>query len=346
MRLRPTLRGVAEEAGVSMATVSMVLNNRKGVSADTRRRVLAAAQQVGYQRRDRTETSSSIGLLIERLPVPAYADPAVGLMVHGVESEAGSHGYHVVLASIDSGSEELPPMVSERRVGGVVVLGGGDIRDDYIRRLAASGLPLVLADNFVDDLAVACVLGDNETGAYLATRHLVELGHRRIAILEGPRKYKTLVERRQGYVRALEQAGMALDPALMVRPHPGSPRKGYREATDLLELPPSQRPTAIFAISDKTAMGALEALRNAGLRVPEDMALVGFDDIAESAHLVPPLTTVRLPMQAIGAVAVQQLIARMEDDRSSSCKTVLYTELVVRESSGAGLPAASVDELR
>jgi LacI family transcriptional regulator len=319
-----------------MATVSMVLNNRKGVSAATRRRVLLAADQVGYRRRDRAASSSAIGLLIERLSVPAYADPAVGLMVHGIESEAGRRGYHVVLATVEAGANELPAMVSERHVGGVVVLGGGDIRDDYIRRLAASSLPLVLADNFVDDLAVPCVLGDNETGAYLVTRHLIELGHRQIAILEEPRKYKTLVERREGYMRALDQAGIAPDPALVIKPHPGSPRKGYFETTALLELPASRRPTAIFAISDKTAMGALEALRNAGLRVPEDMAIAGFDDIAESAHTVPPLTTVRLPIQAIGTVAVQHLIERIEESARLPCKTVLYTQLVVRESSGAG----------
>jgi LacI family transcriptional regulator len=182
---------------------------------------------------------------------------------------------------------------------------------------------------------VPCVLGDNEAGAYLATRHLIELGHRRIALLEGPRKYKTLTERLEGYLRALDEAGLAADPALMIKPMHAGPRKGYREIEALLALPREQWPTAIFAISDKTALGALDALKDAGLRVPDEMALVGFDDIAESAHLVPPLTTVRLPMHAMGAMAVERLVELMEKADTIPTKTILYTELVVRESSGA-----------
>jgi LacI family transcriptional regulator len=291
---------------------------------------------LGYQRRaERQVAPSAIGLLIERLPVPAYSDPTVGLMVHGIESEAGRRGYHVLLSSLEVGTVDLPAMVTERQVGGLVVLGGGDLSDALIRRLVATELPVVLADNFVDGLLVPCVLGDNEPGAYLVTRHLIELGHRRIAILEGPRKYKTLTERLEGYLRALDEAGLDADPGLMVKPLHGSPRKGYRETEALLALAREQWPTAIFAVSDKTALGALAALKDAGLRVPDDMALAGFDDIDESAHMVPPLTTVRLPMREIGAVAVQRLAELIEGSHNAPSKVILYTELVVRESSGA-----------
>ena len=160
-------------------------------------------------------------------------------------------------------------------------------------------------------------------------------------MLQGPRKYKTLVERREGYLRALDQAGQSPDPRLMVKPLHGSSRKGYRETQSLLALPRADWPTAIVAISDKTALGALDALKEAGLRVPDDMALVGFDDIAESAHVTPALTTVRLPGQAIGEVAVQRLAALIDGAAVLPSKTVLYTELIVRESSGAGRLSAT-----
>jgi len=338
MPTRSTVRDVAHEAGVSLATVSLVLNGKGGVGDDTRQRVLAAMERLGYQRRGQRPL---IGLLIERLSVPAYSDPLVGLMVHGIEIEASRLGYHVLLASVEPGTTALPAMVTEQQVSGLVVLGGGDISDAYIRTLADTGLPLVLADNYVDGLDVPCVLADNVSGAYLATRRLIDLGHERIALLQGPRKYKTLVERREGYLRALDQAGQSHDPRLMVKPLHGSPRKGYRETQALLALPRADWPTAIVAISDKTALGALNALKDADVRVPDDMALVGFDDIAESAHVTPALTTVRLPGQAIGEVAVQRLAALIDGAAVLPSKTVLYTELIVRESSGAGRLSAT-----
>ncbi len=331
MALRPTVKDVADLAGVSLATVSLVLNGKGGVGAETRQRVQAAIERLGYQRRGQRLV---IGLLIERLSVAPYSDPLVGQMIQGIELEAGRHGYHVLLASIERGSTQLPAMVAERQVGGLLVVGGGDISDSYIQTLADTGLPLVLVDNYVSGLQVPCVLGDNLTGAYLATRHLIDLGHARIALLEGPRKYKTLTDRRDGYLRALEEAGLEVDPALLVKPLPRRPRKGYEEAQSLLELPAGRRPTAIFAISDKTALGALDGLKDAGLRVPDDMVLIGFDDVAESAHLTPSLTTVRLPAHAMGEAAVQKLVDLVEGAGARPSKTVLYTELIVRQSSG------------
>lgn len=332
MHERITVRDIARMSGVSLATVSLVVNGKEGVSDETRRRVLAVVEELGYQRRSQRPT---LGLLVERLKVPAFGDPFVGAMVQGVELEASSRGYHVLLASIEPGFSHLPAMVLEQKVSGLVVLGGGDISDSYIRLLARTGLPIVLADNEVSGLAIPCVMADNVGGAYLATGHLLEQGHQRIALLEGPSKYKTLQERKEGYVRALAQAGYAVDPRLMVKPVQAPARKGYDEALALLSLPVSDRPTAIFATSDKRALGALDALKDSGLRVPDDMALVGFDDISDSAHVVPALTTVRVPTQLIGEVAAKQLIALIEGTDMPPAKTVLYTELLVRNSTSA-----------
>ncbi len=332
MAQRPTIKDVADDAGVSLATVSLVLNGRVGVGLETRQRVQQAIENLGYRRRGQR---LAIGLLIERLPVPVAADPLVSLMLHGVEVEASRQGYHVLLASIERGATQLPAMVTEQQVGGLVVVGGGDISDSYIRAVAATGLPLVLVDNYVDGLAVPCVLGDNVTGGYLATRHLIERGHTRIALLEGPRKYKTLMERREGYLRALDEANLPIDPGLMVKPLHIGPRKGYHETRGLLALLPRQRPTAIFAISDKAALGALAAVKDAGLQTPDDIALVGFDDLSDSEQVTPSLTTVRLPAHAMGETAVDRLVNLMEGSDARPSKIVLYTELVVRQSSVA-----------
>lgn len=332
MAQRPTVKDVADDAGVSLATVSLVLNGKVGVGPETRQRVRSAIDRLGYQRRGQRPV---IGLLMERLGVPAYSDPLVGLMIQGIELEARQRGYHVLLASIEGNATDLPAMVTEQQVGGLVVVGGGDISDAYIRLLADTEVPLVLVDNHIYGLSVPCVLGDNVTGAYLATRRLIDLGHERIALLEGPRKYKTLTERREGYVRALEEAGLGVDPNLMVKPLEHRPRKGYEETQSLLALPDDRRPTAIFAISDKTAFGAMDALKDARLRVPDDIALIGFDDVYESAHTVPSLTTVRLPARAMGETAVRILVNVMEGGGAMASKIVLYTDVVERQSTGA-----------
>ena len=336
MATRPTARAVAEAAGVSLATVSLVFNGKPGVGEQTRRRVLETIESLGYQgRSDR----SAIGVLVERLPVSVFSDPAVGLMIQGIEEEVQRQDYHMLLATIEPQAQSLPAMVTQRQVGGVIMLGGGDVSDWYIAALVATGTPVVLADNFVAGLAVPCVLADNTTGAFMVTRHLIELGHRRIAFLEGPRKYKTLTERLEGYLRALDMAGIAPDPTLMIQPIHGQGRKGYREVQALLALPRERWPTAVFAVSDKTALGALEALKDAGLRVPQDVALAGFDCIAESELARPQLTSVRYPMREIGQVAAQHVIESIEQGPRVPRKTVLYTELLIGQSSGGPLRA-------
>ena len=240
---RPTVHDVASAAGVSLATVSIVLNGKPGVGTDARARVLAAAEQLGYRTRG---TRPMLGLLVERLPVPAYSDPAVGMMIQGAETEAKRLGYHLVLESIEPGMRDLPAMLTGRQVRGAIVLGSGDTTDAYVRSVAAGDIPIVLADNYVEGLDVPCVVPDNATGASLVTRHLIELGHRRIAFLEGPAKYKTLTERKEGYLRAHVQAGLTPDPSLAIPPLHHGARKGYFETQQLLSLPPSQRPTASF----------------------------------------------------------------------------------------------------
>jgi DNA-binding LacI/PurR family transcriptional regulator len=195
-------------------------------------------------------------------------------------------------------------------------------------------VPAVLVDNYVVDQALHCVVADNVTAGYLATRHLLRLGHRRIGLLAGPRKYRSLVDRQEGYLDALTEYEVPVDRSLMPPPtHHAGGQKGYQQMLRLLELP--EPPTAVVAISDKTAFGALEALKERGLQIPKDMALVSMDDVEESAHTTPPLTTVRVPRAEMGAEAVRRLLALLRGEAPRPTKTTLYTQLVVRESCGA-----------
>jgi LacI family transcriptional regulator len=161
----------------------------------------------------------------------------------------------------------------------------------------------------------------------------VRLGHTRVGLLAGPRKYRSLVDRQEGYLDALTEYGIPVEQALMSPPtHHAGGQKGYQQMPHLLGLP--QPPTAVVAISDKTAFGALEALKERGLRIPQDMALVSIDDVAESAHTMPPLTTVNVPRAEMGAEAVRRLLALLRQEAPRPTKTVLYTRLVVRASCG------------
>jgi LacI family transcriptional regulator len=340
-----TIKDVAREAQVSVAAVSLYLNNKPGLSEQTRERIRLVVERLGYvPRRQKAEINGSrglIGLLVEKLPLPVFSDLFYAEVVQGIESRARQLGYHTVLAVMDpTENSGIPRVVSERQVEGLIALGGGDLTDQLIVSLAEYQLPVVLVDNYLLEPVVDCVLPDNEMGAYAATQHLLAQGHRRIAIIMGPSKYKSLTDRLQGYVRAMMEAGLAsctdlMQPSLSQ----GTPNKGYREAQALLQRP--ERPTAIFCISDRTAFGALAAVKEARLQVPRDIALVGFDNVRDSEYTNPPLTTVQVPKQELGLVAMERLIDLINGQPMNTLpmKLVLPTRLVVRESSCLSLSA-------
>lgn len=330
-----TLKRIAQDAGVSLAAVSLAVNGRPGVSDQTRQRVQAAARRLGYApRRAQPVRTHLLGLVVEQLPLPVSQDIFYAEIIAGMLSAAQAGGHGLLLHVLEETEDVTAAVrVLRERTGGLLLLGGGDISDDCVRQLAASGVAFVLVDNYVVGERLDCVLPDNFTAGQMATTHLLELGHRRIALLEGPRKYKTLTDRLEGYVAALTEAGIAIDPALMVKAIGGTPRKGYLEMHQLLER--GDPPTAIVAISDKTAFGAMEAIRESGRRIPRDISVVGIDDVLESGHTVPPLTTVRLPKREFGQAAIEKLLRRIADPGALPSKTVLYTELVIRGTTSA-----------
>jgi LacI family transcriptional regulator len=341
MRKRVTSKDIAELAGVSRTTVSFVLNNTEGmrIPEETRQRVLDAARQLNYYpdsaaRSMVSRRTNVIGFVVRQSAAQAFADLFVPQVLRGVAQSAGEHGYRTLFEPIppEHYHDTYTQLIRERHVDGMV-LSGPRVDDDDLLRIYAEGAPIVLLGQ-LPQTGIASVDVDNVGGARLATKHLIDLGHKRIALItNAPLVYTASADRLAGYQRALAEAGIAFDQAL-VREGDFSPQGGYTAMRDLLEHKPL--PTAVFVASDTVALGALQAIRQKNLRVPADMALVGFDDIPLGGFVDPPLTTVRLPAYDLGWKAAEKLIRGIGGEKASLTTTViLESELIIRESCGA-----------
>lgn len=334
VRKRPTIRDVAAAANVSISTVSLYAQGSPKVATETAQRIAGAMQQLGYEHRPRSRNGEKrkpalFGLLIEEMPKRAFPQKFYGAAIGAVEKLAAQHGYSMLFSSIYE--EKLPPLIQDEHVAGVIIVGGGPANDALAIKLADRGMPLVLLDNYVLGLQVDSILPDNEWGGYTAFKHLVELGHRRIAIIEGPPKYKTLTDRLWGALRAAEDCGISL-PTSYRQPSisSGFPKKGYREMKQLLTL--DEPPSAIFCVSDRAAMGAMDAIKEAGLRIPQDISLVGFDDDVYSEHTTTSLTTIHYNSEVMGNLAMHRLLDLIAGKELHPMRIHVLTELVVRNS--------------
>lgn len=334
---KPSMRDVAEAANVSVSAVSLVVRNKAGVADDTRERVWAAIAQLGYTvaESQESERTPAVGLLIERGSMPAILDIFYGEVIRGFQTEAQRLGYQVVLHMFDRAEERFDHIQRSlaNDVQGIVIANDGDITAEMIRQAQAAQLPLVLIENYIADQQLPCVLGDNIGAGYGATQHLLSLGHTAIAVLQGPPKYSSLVDRLRGCLAAAAEARLLIPPEWMP-PSLGRPyQRGYLQMREILKLP--HQPTAVVAISDKTAFGAIEAIKEAGLRIPEDIAIVSIDDVAESEHTRPSLTSYHIPRAAMGILAMQKLHRLINDEPEMAVKSIVYGNLVVRASCGA-----------
>lgn len=333
-----TIRDVAARAGVSVATVSRVVNhNPHRVSPATRRRVLSAVRALGYraniiaqglkQRRTRTVA----------LIVPDISNPFFPAIARGIEDVAQQRGYAVLLCNTyeDLARERAYlELLRTRMIDGLIFATVGS-NTRHLRSLRRERLPVVLVARDVDGVPIDAVFVDNFRGEFEATSHLIRLGHRRIAHVAGPGSLHVASERRRGYLRALEDAGVTRHEAIVVEGDFSA--EGGRQAVQTL-LDRHIRFTALAAANDLMAIGAMEALRHAGKRVPDDVAVVGFDDITFASLVTPALTTVAQPKYRMGQLAMGRLLAVMDGTGGKPTQTVLPPELVVRESCGARRP--------
>ncbi|HEX6444152.1 MAG TPA: LacI family DNA-binding transcriptional regulator [Streptosporangiales bacterium] len=325
-----TIRDVAARADVSPATVSRVLNGRVEVRADLRERVLAAVAEMGYRpngpaRSLRTRATTVFGIIITDVQNPFFTS-----MVRGIEDTAQRAGYSVVLANSDEDPEKeqryLEVAAAEQMAG--VVLAPAQSNSRRLETLLDRGMPVVTVDRRLRGAPVDSVTVNNHKAAHDATTHLIERGRRRIAIIAGLLKTTTGSRRLAGYKAALKEAGLPVDDELVV-PADFRLEGGYAATKDLLGR---ARPDALFASNNLMTIGALQALSEAGVAIPDDVAVVGFDDISWATALRPPLTAVKQPTYEIGCRAAELLLDRVAGDDAPPRHLVLPAELVVRGS--------------
>ncbi len=330
-----TIRDVARRAGVSPMTVSRVINRSARVSADTRGRVEAAIAQLGYvpSRLARGLSAQRTGTLA--VIVPDVANPFFTLIVRSAEDVARRAGFRVILcdtrADLALEREVIEEMIAHR-VEGILIAPVNDRSRDHLRRLARFGLPFVLVDRTIAGIDADAVLGDSVDGARRLVAHLISLGHRRIGMIVESEEVSTARDRRRGYDAALHEAGIPLEPALVTE-STVDPAGGAAGMRQLLGL--DDPPTAVFTVNNLVALGAIEAVRAAGLEVPDDIALVCFDDIEYASRLYPFLTVMEQPAETFGTLGTQLLLERI-DGRGPDRRrmVVLPAEFVVRRSCG------------
>jgi DNA-binding LacI/PurR family transcriptional regulator len=328
----PTIREVASLAGVGIATVSRALNGERDVSEDARRRVLAACETLGYRPssvarslvRGKTE---NVGVALMSRHAPVILNPFYAVVTGGVEEVLEANDYHLLLSSLKR-NDDLLALAQEGRVDGLLVV-GCDIADEVLEKLARTGLPTVLVDHSFPGLP--SVTTDHFGGAYQATRHVIEGGRQRVAFVSENLDNPNFRARLAGFRRALEDAGLPYDPRL-VAAGGNAWEGGYYAMRQILAA--AAPPDAVVGANDPAAISAMRALLEAGLEVPRDVAVIGFDDLHLSAQTSPPLSSVHVDKQGLGRIGAELLIARLRGERSEPETRVLPTALVVRGSSG------------
>jgi LacI family transcriptional regulator len=339
---RPTrhvsVKDVAARSGVSFQTSSKVLNGKGSVSDVTRARILKAASDLGY-----TPNLQARSLVMQRtravgLVASDFSDHNLSRFIVAAEQEARRQGYGVVIASIEpdgSGGDYALPALMERRVDGIL-LAAPQMEDDSAVARALQGTMPAVSLHHIPGGGVATVGSDHELTGLLATRHLIEKGHRQVATIVGAPGRRITQSRLRGYRRALEEAGLPLDDELV---EVGNWEIGSARAATKRLFERRPQVTAIFAQNDLMAIGVLNALRDLGKRVPEDCAVAGCDDIDMAAYTVPPLTTVHVPFYETGKEAMRLLLNMIATGSVTPQKVLLPVQLVVRASSGGAWPA-------
>jgi LacI family transcriptional regulator len=324
MAQRSTLKQVAEKAGVSLGMAGRVLGNYGSFSEATKKKVTEAARALNYApniiaRSLRTQLTKTIGVLISDITTFFWTT-----LVRGIQDKAGKAGYSVILCNSDDESENEQLYLAtlfERNVDGLIV-SPTPHNHSYLKRLARSMVPLVLVDRGVKGLVVPTIKTDNQAGAYEAVKHLIDLGHERIAIITGIPGVETSEERFAGYRQALQEKGIPLRKTLIRQGH-FQKERAFAATKELVRL--KRPPSAIFVSNEPMVSGCILALKESGLGIPEDIAVVGYDDPVWASYMDPPLTAVSQPSYTMGILAFDYLLAQI----SGSGKDIKYLKDVI-----------------
>ncbi len=327
-----TIADIAAQAGVSKMTVSKVINNRPGISEATRQRVLHLVEQLGYTAHPTARAlaagrTNTLGVI-----VPSLEQQYLSEVIRGADLSAHAAGINLLISTTleNTAQERLNVARFRNLVDGLLMVLPRSLAR-YADGLRETQVPVVVVAAASGDVPFPLVDADHQAGADAATTYLLSLGHRRIAFLKGRDDTAASLQRRQGHHAALRRAGLRPDPTL--ERHAGFTQPGgFRAAQSLLDL--QTPPTAIFAANDLSAFGAIEAVRDRGLRVPQDISVIGFDDIPQASQIHPPLTTVRQPLIEMGTAGTDLLLTLLGGQPVPSERLIMPTELVVRASTG------------
>lgn len=332
-----TLEDIAKQAGVSRSTVSRVVNDHPNVREEVRRRVWKVIKRTGYHPNPAARTLVSqrswmIGLVLPRSVSSFFSDPYFPRLTQGIAQACNQYDYTLSLFLIGTKEDEekIYPRVSRRGLLDGLLVQSGQIGDQLIDRLVNSNIPVVIAGSPFHTEGVSYIDVDNVNATYHAVRHLIQLGRKRIGTIAGPSNSTVSIDRKEGYLKALAEQGWNVDESLIAEGD-FTEISGYNAMQQLL----AARPDAVFAASDSMAIGAMRATREAGLRIPDDIAFVGFDDLPIATLSDCPLTTVHQPVLEFGYKAVEMLIDLIENGIKPARRVIMSTELIIRDSCGA-----------
>jgi LacI family transcriptional regulator len=335
--LNLTLEEIARLSGVSRSTVSRVINQQPHVSSSVRKRVLKVIQETGYQphlaaRSLASNRSWMVGLVLPRSVSAFFTDPYFPRLAKGIAQGCNQHDYTMGLFLVSSNEDEekILPRLSRTGMLDGILIQSGQLGDQLITRLVNSHIPVVVVGRPLHSVEVSYIDVDNFSGAYSATSHLIRLGYQRIATITGLAGSAASTDRFDGYTTALSERSRNLDRTLVAEGD-FTEAGGYYAMQQLLQ----SQPDAVFAASDLMAIGAMRATREAGLKIPEDVAFVGFDDVSVAIYATPQLTTIRQPITSFGINAVETLIDLIENGIDPPRRIIMDTELIIRDSCGA-----------
>jgi LacI family transcriptional regulator len=325
-----TIKDIARLANVSQSTVSKALNDRPDIGAETKKRIQDIALKHSFTpsafgKGLKSRITRNIGLIFCREPQPLSINPFYSRVLEGIEAETAVNGYSLILHIIaEAGQNELPRMIREQQVDAVIL--AGIFQRSFVDLIRKNGLPMILLDpkNTAEDCHQ--ILIDNEQGAFLITQYLLQKGHRRIGFVSGDLERQSFKLRYLGYLKAMNQHGIDPEPGLV---RSGGLENGYDHVRSLLA---ADRPTAVFFANDINAIYGLKAILEAGLKIPDDISIVGFDDIELARHASPPLTTVRVYKEELGSLAVRNLLRLIRKETKMPHVTVVPVRIIERES--------------
>ncbi len=325
-----TIKEIAKEANVSPGTVSKALNKRKDVSAKTRRRILEIAESHNFvpsasAKNLKLHRTENIGVIFCRESKPLSVNPFYSRVLEGIEGELAINNYNLVLHLLPNTPRgQLPKMIREKQVDGVIL--AGVVQDKLIERLIEMDIKTVLVDPniYLEDMSQ--VLIENEQGALIAIQHLIDKGHRRIAFISGDLDRLSFIQRLNGYKKALERNGIEFEEALL---RTGGLEDGYNQVRNLLI---EEKPTAVFSTNDLNALLAYNAITDMGYRIPDDVSIVGYDDIWSAKMAKPPLTTIRVYKEELGSIGVRALLRMINGEQKKPVQIIMPVKLIIRAS--------------